>query len=221
MTAPITWGTYTQLLFIATQLVQNLFRQVHWESYLFLAKGRKVLKRVNPGVTQFQLLLHGVPLVAAGCRDHSQTGYERTLTPFFQPFHWQKEERPDSHMVTHCCHPGHGRSSVWKGPITLQRSLLHQVQLRQDHSPTAAPFLLAMGARPAALPLSPSLPPSRPAESCKDSADTEVSRPACRACPFHMSYGSTSTSKGWFNSACSLHKLTKLLICPLAKMNIL
>lgn len=184
---------------------------------LFVPCQGKVLKRVNPGVTQFWLLPHGVPLVAAGCRDRSQTGYERALTPFFHPFHWQREEIPDSHTVTHCCHPGHVSPSVWEGPITLQRSLLHQGQLRHKHSPTAAPFLFAMGARPAALPLSPPLPPSSPGESHEDSADTEVSRPAAEPLPFTWVVLNHSTSKGWFNSACSLHQTNKTAHLPFGK----
>lgn len=152
-------------------------------------------------------------LLAAAEISHPQTGYGRALAPFLHPFHWQREERPDNHMVTHCCHIGDGRPpnysleepppprSTQARPLTNSRSLL------TCHGGWACCCA--------------SISSSSPDESHRDSADIEMSRPAAEALPFTGVLLSNSTFKGWFNSACSLHKLTKLLFCPLAKMNIL
>lgn len=125
-------------------------------------------------------------------------------------------------MVTHCCHPGHGRPSVWEEPIISRGAsstrvdsgkTIHQQQL-PSYVPWGPGLLLCL-----CLPL----PPSSPGERHGDSADTEMGRPALQRIylPFTGALLSNSTSKGWFNLLAHSTKPTKLLFCPLAKMNVL
>lgn len=55
---------------------------------------------------------------------------------------------------------------------------------------------------------------SSPGENHGDSADTEMSRPAAEALCFTGVLLSNNISKGWFNSACSLHKTNKSALLP-------
>lgn len=110
----------------------GLFQQANWD---FLARGR-CWREWIPGVTQFQLLPHGVPPAAACCLKSPwspQTSSERALKLFFHPLHWQRRKKPDNHIMTSSCHPGHGSPNVQGGPIHLHSSLLHRGQLGQDH----------------------------------------------------------------------------------------
>lgn len=183
MMTPITWGTYTQLLFIVTQLAQDLLRQAHLGD-LFVPYRGKVLKRVNPAVTQFWFLPHGAPLTAAGWRDQSQsqTGYERALYILLPSLPvaegretWQSHGDP---LLT-------PRARKAQCVRRTNYSLEELPLLKQDHSPTTAPGLCAPGTGPAAVALSLPLPPCSPGERHGDRADTEQ---ACgRGSPFHKS----------------------------------
>ena len=155
------------------------------------------MKRVNPGVTQFQLLPHGVPPAAACCLrvpGHPQTGSERALTPFFHPLHWQRGKRPDNRVITCSCRPGHGSPSVRR-----TNSLLQQLPLPRSTRPrplvNGSSLLTCPGAQACcSSSASTSLPPCSPeAESQGDRPVAEVSRTAAEAFPFRQEQRSSTS----------------------------